>query len=112
MNVSFDGVGQVCATFLGLGLTEGCVVKVPGPGTAGPCKAGDDFCGAVLSCRDGACTVQLAGFITLPYSGAAPATGWQTLDADGHGGVKIASDGREYLAVDVDETAETVTIML
>lgn len=112
MNVSFDGVGQVCATFLCPDLTGPGVVKLTAPGTVGPCKAADDFCGAALFCRDGACTVQLSGFVTLPYSGAAPAPGWRTLDADGQGGVQNGPDGREYLVVDADETAGTVTIML
>lgn len=32
MSVSFEGVGQVCATFLGGGLTRGQVVRMTGSG--------------------------------------------------------------------------------
>ena len=36
MSVSFHGIGQVCATFLGDG-TEGQVVKMSGKGTVAAC---------------------------------------------------------------------------
>lgn len=46
MSVSFEGVGQVCATFLGGKLAEGQVVKLTGNGTVGACGDGDHlFCG-------------------------------------------------------------------
>ena len=54
MSVSFEGVGQVCATFLGGGLTEGHVVKLTGSGTVGSCEADDAFCGAAVCCKDDA----------------------------------------------------------
>lgn len=114
MSVSFHGIGQVCATFLGSG-TEGQVVKVSSASTVAPCAAGDDFCGVAVCAKDGACTVQVAGFVTLPYSGdAAPAVGYAMLSADGEGGVTAAETnaGREFLVADVDTAAETVTILL
>ena len=113
MSVSFEGVGQVCATFLGGGLTEGQVVKMTGNGTVGSCGAGDAFCGVALCCKEDACTVQVGGFVSVGYSGTAPVVGWQTLAADGKGGVKAASgSGVRCLTADVDTTAKTVTIML
>ena len=113
MSVSFEGVGQICATFLGSGLTEGKVVKLSQNGTAAPCKTDDPFCGVVLHCGDGACTVQVRGFVSVPYSGTAPTVGWCALAADGQGGVKTAaSGGMKLLVVDVDATAKTVTVML
>lgn len=113
MSISFEGVGQVCATFLGSKLAEGQVVKMAGNGTVGACSAGDLFCGVALCCKDDACTVQVGGFVSVAYSGTAPAVGWSSLAADGNGGVKTAaSGGMAYLVTDVDTTAETVTIML
>ena len=44
MSVSFEGIGQVCATFLGSGLTEGHVVRMAGQAEAGACGDGDPFC--------------------------------------------------------------------
>lgn len=111
MSVSFEGVGQVCATFLGGKLTEGHVVKMSGNGTVGACAADDEFCGVAICCKDDACTVQVGGFVSVGYSGTAPAAGWNALTADGRGGVKSGGSSK-YLAVDVDTTAKTVTVML
>ncbi len=123
MSVSFEGVGQVCATFLGGKLTEGQVVKLTGNGTVGACAAGDSFIGAAICCKDDACTVQVGGFVTVSYSGTAPTAGWCVLTADGNGGVKaaaaseaaedeVAESGRMLPVVAVDTTAKTVTILL
>ena len=112
MSVSFEGVGQVCATFLGGGLQEGQVVKVTEPGTVGPCGAGDGFCGTALCCKDDACMVQVAGFVTVGYTGTPPAVGYASLCADGTGGVKVSAGGRSRLVADVDKTAKAVTILL
>ena len=105
MSVSFEGVGQVCATFLGGKLTEGEVVKVTEIGTVGACAADDGFCGVAICCKDDACTVQVRGFVTVGYSGTAPGMGWRTLAADGKGGVNC-------LVADVDAAVKTVTMML
>lgn len=113
MSVSFEGVGQVCATFLGGGLTEGQVVKLTGNGTVGGCKEDDAFLGAAICCKEDACTVQVGGFVSVGYTGTAPGLGWQALAADGKGGVKTAdSGGVTCPVVDVDTTAKTVTILL
>lgn len=133
MSVSFEGVGQVCATFLGGKLTEGQVVKLTGSGTVGACSAGDSFIGAALCCKDDACTVQVGGFVTVSYTGTAPTVGWCALTADGNGGVKAAAaeaaaleeaggsgtagggkteNSRMLPVVSVDTTAKTATILL
>ena len=98
MSVSFEGVGQVCTTFLGGGLTEGHVVKLAGNGTVGACSDGDGFIGAAVCCKDDACTVQVGGFVTVSYSGTAPSVGWRALAADGNGGVKAVGTRRRKAA--------------
>ena len=79
-------------------------------------KTNDGFCGVVAAMgRDGkACSVQLGGLVRVPYSGeTAPAVGWNLLAADGNGGVSVVtSGGHSYLAVEVDTTGKTMTIML
>lgn len=112
MTVSFNGIGQVNATFLGEKLAENTMVKMSGSGTVAACADGDSFCGKTLCCKDDACTVQVGGFLTVGYSGTAPALGWTSLAADGQGGVKSAENGRVYLVASVDTTAKAVTIML
>ena len=118
MKCSYEGIGQWAATFACEDLAEGEVVKISANGTVGACSAGDDFCGMALSVgRDGgACSVALGGMVTagytVPSQGAAPALGWTALTADGAGGVQADADGRSFLVVDVDESAETVTFVL
>lgn len=113
MSISFHGIGQVCATFLGKAISEGHVVKMSDHGVAAACADGNDFFGVAMCCKDDACSVQVAGFVTVGYSGTAPSVGWATLAANGAGGVKTVSDGgRSYLIVSVDTTAQTVTIKL
>ena len=115
MSVSFEGIGQVCATFLGSGLSEGQVVRMAGNGTVCACGDGESFCGVTLCCKDDACTVQVRGFVTVRYSGAAPGTGQASLCGNGQGGVRAAADadeGTQCLVVDVDAAANAVTILL
>ena len=114
MKVSFQGIGQWCATFLG-GVAEGHVVKVDGGGCAAECADGEPFCGAAVYAGEDACTVQMGGFVTVGYSGAAPALGYTALAADGLGGVRSAGeaeDGVRRWVVDRDEVGKTVTILL
>lgn len=113
MSISFHGIGQVCATFLGNDITEGHVVKMKDRGVAAACADGNDFFGVAMCCKDDACSVQVAGFVTIAYSGTVPSVGWATLAANGAGGVKTVSEGgRSYLVVSADTTAKTVTIKL
>ena len=116
MNVSYEGIGQWAATFACAGVTGGQVVKVSANGTVAKCAEGGSFDGVVLSvARDGnACSVAMGGMVTVSYSGeSAPAAGWNSLTADGTGGVAVVTTrGKSYLAVDVDTAAKTVTIVL
>ena len=104
MSVSFQGVGQVCATFLGEGLSAGQAVKMSGRGTVGPCGDGDKFCGVTAHCGEGAC------------SGTVPGVGWAELCADGGGGVRSQGEqdggGVRCLVVDADTAEKTVTVLL
>lgn len=115
MNVSFEGIGQWCATFACNGeVADGQMVKVSGNGEVKACAAGDAFCGKVSAVsRDGkACAVVLGGMVCAAYAGTAPVVGWAGLVADGSGGVKTDNAGKSYLVVDVDDAAGKVTFAL
>ena len=117
MKISYRGIGQMCATFAcGDTMAEGKPVKVSADSTAAVCAAGDAFCGvcAAVGRAGDACSVQLRGFVTVPYTGtAAPAVGYSRLAANGTGGIKTGAEtDRAYLVVQVDTTAKTATIML
>ena len=114
MKLSYEGIGQWAATFACTEAAEGELVKISGSGAVAACGDGDDFCGMVLSVSRGgdACSVALGGMVTAGYTGSTPALGWSGLAGDGAGGVKTSESGREYLVVDVDTTAQTVTFAL
>ena len=117
MSISYEGIGAWCATFAAAaGAEEGKVVKLAADGSVSKCGANDLICGVVAAMgRDGkACRVQLGGLVRVPYSGeTAPAVGWNLLAADGNGGVSVVtSGGHSYLAVEIDTTGKTMTIML
>ena len=102
MAVSFQGFHETAATFDVSGaLSEGTPVKMSGNGEVSACAAGDNFCGAALAVREGLATVQLGGYAVLSYSGTAPTVGYNTLVADGAGGVKVLQGGRSLLVVEV-----------
>ena len=112
MNVSFDGIGDGLVTFMTGNAVRGSVVKVSAPGTVAACSAGDAFDGVAVFVDGEYAGVRLDGFVTVKYSGAAPAVGRAVLTADAAGGVKTAENGDTYLVVDKDTTAKTVTIKL
>ena len=87
--ISFEGIGEVAATFAcGEGVKAGQVVKLTGDGTVGPCGDGERFCGVALSAGEGFAAVQMGGLIRVAASGGALSEGWNRLLADGSGGVR------------------------
>ena len=141
MSISFEGIGEVTATFLKDGnstVKPGQVVCITGNNTVGLGADGTVPCGvAATVAGDGYVGVQISGLAEVTYSGtAAPTAGWNTLAADGSGGMKVAADGsggmkvaaastttqssestsgqtgRPYLVVSVDTTAKTAVIKL
>ncbi len=111
--ISFEGIGEMVATFVAKnGLESGQVCKVTQAGETGPCSAGERFCGGAVHVKEGLAAVQVGGFLTATYSGAMTA-GWVKLAADGSGGVKTdAANGVEYLVVDVDTAGKIAVVLL
>lgn len=114
MSVSFNGYKESLATFKAAdGLTPGVPVKISANDTVDSCAAEESFCGVANGVSRGYASVQMSGFVTLVYTGAAPTVGYKTLAADGSGGVKVvATGGRSLLLLQVDTAAKTVGVML
>ena len=113
MNVSFSGFNEKSTTFIcSQDVEAGKVVKVTENGTVSSCENGDDFCGVVTDVRGDCATVQLTGYIRMPYSGSAPALGYTGLAADGNGGIVASENGKVYLVTDLDKTDNTIGFML
>ena len=112
MSISFGGIGEMAVTFEATSdVQAGCPVKMSDNGKVTSCDEEDQLIGvAVYVSKDHFATVQVKGYVSLPYSGeTAPSVGFGQLSADGEGGVASDStNGREYLIIDVDTTAETV----
>lgn len=115
MSISFGGVGELCVTFKTNGsVTKGCPVKMSANDTVAACADGDRMIGVAIDVsNDGYATVQLAGFVTMSYTGTAPTVGYAALVANGNGGLKtVSTGGGEYLVLDVDASANTVGFII
>lgn len=118
MSISFDGIGEVVATFLveaDCELEPGDVVCLTGDSEVGLGTSGGLFCGvAVTVAEDGYAAVQLDGLAVVRYSGtAAPEVGWAMLAADGAGNVTaVKENGLSYLVLSVDEEAKLAVVKL
>ena len=112
MKVSFDGIGEVVATFeAAAGIAAGDCVKMSANGKVAKCASGDRFCGiAADPSADGLTAVRVHGFCTAKYTGTAPTVGYGRLVSDGAGAVKTDSGttGGEYLITKVDSATATV----
>ena len=111
--VSFEDIGGVVATFaVQEGMSEACqVVKITGNGQVGPCGAGEAFCGMALAGTNQFAAVQVGGFAEVKATGEI-GLGWVKLSADGNGGIKKDTAGREYLVVNYDSAAGTAVVYL
>ncbi|MDR0889260.1 MAG: hypothetical protein LBM28_01260 [Oscillospiraceae bacterium] len=113
MAISFQSIAQQCATFLASRpMAHNTVCLLTGNNTVDICAGGDVFIGVVSNSKDGLANVILSGFVTLPYTGANPSTGFTALAADEDGGVQLDADGRQYLVVNVDTTRKLVSFYL
>ena len=115
MKISFEGIGEKMATFIGEEVKPGQAVKVSGAGTVSACAAGESFDGFVAGLCGEYAGVVFGGAVTVRCSGGAPGFGRVTMTADGEGGVTAAGSGDEgtqCLVVDYDEAGETVTFIM
>ncbi len=112
MNVAFNGFNEDIVTFeAASGVTAGTPVTISANGKVAATTSGA-FCGICKSVRAGYAAVQLSGYVTVGSSGSI-SLGYQKLGAAADGKVKADStNGREYLVVDVDSTANTVGFIL
>lgn len=112
MAVSFGGFNENTATFKVSGeITDGMPVKMSESGTVAACADGDAFCGICRNGDEAYAAVQLSGAAKMTYSGTDPVCGYAKLAASAEG-VQASDGGREYLVVEVDTQAKTVTFIM
>ena len=114
MEFSFEGIGQVVATFAASDEVQpGMAVVLTGDSTVGLGEDGALPCGMALSVSNGLAAVQLAGVFKVGYSGEAPAVGWNLITCDGNGKVKKSTAGGGYgLVISVNTDDNTAVIKL
>lgn len=114
MSISLNGFNEKCVTFYAEDAVEtGTVAAMTDNMTVGESSDGGSFIGVAVNAKDGYACVQIAGYMSLSYSGdTVPALGCCNLVSDGSGGVKVSADGRRCLVVDVDTDNGTVGIIL
>lgn len=113
MKVSFEGIGEMVATFeISGAVAPGDMVKLSEDGKVSACADGDEFIGLAVTVREGFAGVQFAGMAQVSCDEELTC-GWKNLVADSKGGVKAGTaGGREYLVVAVDSTAKTAVVRL
>ena len=114
MSVSFKGINEHVVTFrTEEDLAAGTLVTVSDNGTVSPCAANGKIVGVVISCRENLAAVQISGYITLPYSGSAPALGVTAIAAASDTKIKADStNGKLVTVVETDTAALTAGILL
>ena len=114
MSIFLNGIDAKYITMeAGNKLTPGKVCYTTKNCTADDAPEDESFLGVTKAIRGDLATVQIAGYVTLPYTGKMYAPGFQHICADAKGGVKLAElGGREHLIVEIDEQAGTVGLFL
>lgn len=114
MSIFLNGIDAKYITMeTGETLTPGKVCFTDSNWIASDAPEDETFIGVTKGIRGNLATVQIAGYVTLPYSGTIRAPGFHFLCADANGGVKVAElGGREHLVVEVDKQAGTVGLFL
>ena len=112
MKVSFDGIGELIATFYNNGAADGYPVKMSAASEVKSCASGERFIGIAAASSEEYAGVIISGCVTLPYSGTASALGFSKLAANGSGGVKTDAAGTEYRIISVDTVNKAVCVIL
>ncbi len=102
MSVSFYGTQETVLSFEADGVTGGMPVVISANYTVSNAAENGLLAGVALHTRGEHASVQVKGYVELPYSGTAPALGWANLAADGLGGVKAYAEGRPHLVISLD----------
>ena len=108
MDICFEGIGQVVATFQTKDktLAAGMAVTLTDNGEVRLGENGKPLCGVTVGAvRNGAVAVQIGGVVKVSCSDDKLELGWQELVCDGDGGVKTADEtgGMKFLVLAVDE---------
>ena len=115
MSVAFNGIDNQVVTFQAGTAAAGNPVTMEANDTVKTAPGGTAPVGILLNKRSGHGAVQIKGFVQVNYSGSAPALGWNSLVADGSGGLRLAASGesgRSCLVVNLNTADKTMGLFL
>ena len=113
MEISYEGIGQVCATMRAKGeIKVGNTCSADSNNSVAVSEEEQAITGVAAAVRGEYVSVIIRGIVTMPYTGTAPTVGYGSLAGDGNGGVKCSPDGIGYHVLEVNTSAHTVTFML
>lgn len=114
MSLSAQGFNAQNITLKTAGnISAGYPVQLSSSYTVTSASVDSQFCGVVAKVKDDLASVQVTGFVTLPYTDTAPTVGYCNLVSNGNGGVKVDNtNGKSYLTLTVDKINKTVGIIL
>lgn len=115
MSTAFHGIDELVVTFAAGTVTAGYPAAMSGNKTVRNAGNGVAPVGITLNKRSGFGAVQIRGYAEVTYSGTAPSLGWNTMVADGSGGLRVANDGekgRSCLVVDLNTTNKIAGLFL
>lgn len=103
MNVSFNGIGEMTATFEVSGSVKaGQAVKLVGNGKVGACSALKDVpVGMAVKVQDGYAAVQVKGYMKLPAA-TGLTVGYHMVSTTAAGAVQSGTEGRPAMVLDVE----------
>ena len=91
---------------------EGNVVTITENFKCSAAADGDSLLGILVNSRGKIASVQIMGFAKVKYTGTAPTLGVAGVAADGNGGIKVSSNGRQVLVISVNTDKNTAEIIL
>lgn len=113
MNNYLDGFDRKEVTLKSLqDVSKGKTVIITKNFTTDVAKDGNIFAGVCTHAENQSATIQLRGYVHVPFTGTAPACGYVKLSANGTGGVKADTNGRYVLVTDIDTYENTCGIIL
>lgn len=111
-NISYNGYhANVISMKADTDIEKNTPVTVNADGACEAASAEADFIGVAVNKRQDIVSVQTEGYVTLPFSGDTPTTGYCGLVSDGNGGVKASAEAaKKYkvLTVIYDEDDEDI----
>lgn len=115
MSIAFHGIENTVVTFRTEQVTAGYPAAVSANGAVADAADGAAPAGIALNQRGSFAAVQIRGFAQTTYSGTAPSLGWNSLVADGGGGLRVAGSGetgKSCLVVEVNTAENKLGVFL